>query len=399
MFDVFEGIDYSKLMPLKDAVKWWPEDGLILRLGYWRQQGTNNIVHGVRFLDRNGQLGTTRWQAGSSPGGNPASREVDPQPDVDRLWNLYQFDWFIILTIMMGVAALTAASVAWAKRLIFQPFTLPPMISGSVERGIIFSLLPQVLFGLFHHTFLSSDVYRRTMTPIHNMASPLPSEDLYRMLLSLATTRSSPGVILAALSNSVYLVVARIFDFNQVGDNEYTVHAHPNSFYASFAIMVVYCLSNWILRPHGLVRTCRPVHSLVDFASLVYRSDILLCPEFWLQDPSDTKEHMKAQVTMANRLYRFGVYKGMDRQEHIGIGVYDAPPARPSDKDDILCLGRSVGLARAAFTSGVYNDASLGIAENFMQNIPPKRPSLDRVCTNPHRSWRRRAKRMACLGS
>ncbi|KAM5345765.1 hypothetical protein ACJ41O_011626 [Fusarium nematophilum] len=362
MFDVFEGIDYSKLMPLKDAVKWWPEDGLILRLGYWRQQGTNNIVHGVRFLDRNGQLGTTRWQAGSSPGGNPASREVDPQPDVDRLWNLYQFDWFIILTIMMGVAALTAASVAWAKRLIFQPFTLPPMISGSVERGIIFSLLPQVLFGLFHHT-------------------------------------SSPGVILAALSNSVYLVVARIFDFNQVGDNEYTVHAHPNSFYASFAIMVVYCLSNWILRPHGLVRTCRPVHSLVDFASLVYRSDILLCPEFWLQDPSDTKEHMKAQVTMANRLYRFGVYKGMDRQEHIGIGVYDAPPARPSDKDDILCLGRSVGLARAAFTSGVYNDASLGIAENFMQNIPPKRPSLDRVCTNPHRSWRRRAKRMACLGS
>jgi hypothetical protein len=207
------------------------------------------------------------------------------------------------------------------------------------------------------------------------------------------------GVVLATLSNSVYLVVARIFDFSEAENGNYNVHIHANSFYASFGIMVVYCLSNWVLRPRGPVRTCRPVYGLVDFASLVYRSDILLCPEFWLQDSADTEEHMKAQVTLANRLYQYGIYHGIDGQEHVGIGVESAPPTRLLDDDNILCLERSVNLARAAIASGIYSDASLASAGSFIANEPQRRSSLRRVRTNQYWSWRRRAKKIASLGS
>lgn len=207
------------------------------------------------------------------------------------------------------------------------------------------------------------------------------------------------GAILATLSNSVFLVVARIFDFSNVEDGNYNVHIHANSFYASFAILVIYCLSNWVLRPRGPVRTCRPVYGFVDFASLIYRSNILLCPEFWLQDSADTEEHMKAQVTLGNRLYQYGIYHGLDGREHVGIGVEYAPPIRLLDNDNILYLERSVDLARAALASGIYSDDSLVSAESFIISEPQQRSTLRRVRTNQYWSWRRKAKKIASLGS
>ncbi|RSL91733.1 hypothetical protein CEP52_014143 [Fusarium oligoseptatum] len=269
------------------------------------------------------------------------------------------------------------------------------------------------------------------MIPIQNMASPLPDEDSERIFgsthesLKGAIARNSMlldylspnavsciaqaiefghyqiilGVVLATFSNSAYLVVARIFDFSETENQHYNVHINVNTFYASFGIMIIYCLSNWVLRTRGPIRTCRPVYGLVDFASLIYQSDILLCPEFWLQHSADTEDHMKAQVTLANRLYQYGIYHGLDAQEHVGIGVEYAPPTRLLDDDSTLCLERSESLARAALATGIYDDASLANAEGFITNEPQRRSSPKRVRTNQYWSWRRRAKRMAGLGS
>ncbi|KAI7763997.1 hypothetical protein LZL87_006379 [Fusarium oxysporum] len=217
------------------------------------------------------------------------------------------------------------------------------------------------------------------MIPIQNMASPLSEEDHHRIFgpghetLKGATAANSMlldyltpnvigciaqaielghpkiilGAVLATLSNFVYIVVARIFDFSEAENGNYNVHIHAKSFYASF----------------GIMRTCRPVYGLVDFASLVNRSDILLCPEFWLQDSAYTEEHMNAQVTLANRLYQYGIYHGRDGRRHIGIGVEYAPPARESG--DLVRY--------------IYSDASLVSAENFITNEPQRRSSLRRV--------------------
>ncbi|KAI8713657.1 hypothetical protein NCS52_01310600 [Fusarium sp. LHS14.1] len=161
--------------------------------------------------------------------------------------NMYLFDWYIIFATTMGLVLSAVAAYAWAKGLIFRPFRLTSMLSGTLQRAIVFSLLPALAYGLFHQTFLSSDVYMRTMMPIQNMASPLSDEDRHRIfgpeheILKGATAANSMlldylspsvlgciaqaidlghykiilGVVLATLSNSVYLVVARIFDFSE----------------------------------------------------------------------------------------------------------------------------------------------------------------------------------------
>ncbi|KAI8713656.1 hypothetical protein NCS52_01310500 [Fusarium sp. LHS14.1] len=74
---------------------------------------------------------------------------------------------------------------------------------------------------------------------------------------------------------------------------------------------------------------------------------------------------MKAQVTLANRLYQYGIYHGIDGHEHVDIGVEYGPPTRLLDDDNVLCPERSVNLARAAIASGIYSEASLcvGVSE------------------------------------
>ncbi|KAF5262862.1 hypothetical protein FOXYS1_6400 [Fusarium oxysporum] len=394
---------YLMSSPMARHVRTWPSDGLVLRLGYWKQEETNNITHGTRFLPRNGLFGAeqpTRREAHHS-----SDLEEDSYgTDIDRIWNMYLVNWYIIFTTTMGLVLLVVAAYAWAMGLIFQPFRLTSMLLGTLQRAIAFSLLPALAYGLFHQTFLAADVYTRTMIPIQNMASPLSEEDHHRifgpghetlkgataansMLLDYLTSNvigciaqaielGHPkvilGAVLATLSNSVYLVITRIFDFSEAENGNYGVHIHAKSFYASSGITGIYCLSNWVLTPHGSIRTCRPVYGLVDFASLVYQSDTLLCPEFWLQDSADTEEHMNAQVTLANRLYQYGIYHGIDGRRHVGIGVEYAPPAWLLDDENILCLGRSVNLARAAISSGIYSDASLVSAEKFITNEPQR---------------------------
>jgi hypothetical protein len=46
----FADIDTSRWLSLNRTIREWPGQGLYLRLGYWKQQGTDLIIHGVRFL-------------------------------------------------------------------------------------------------------------------------------------------------------------------------------------------------------------------------------------------------------------------------------------------------------------------------------------------------------------
>lgn len=224
-------------------------------------------------------------------------------------------------------------------------------------RGIIFVLLPSLLFGPFHITFRGADIYHRTMMPIHNMATPLSETDWHRLgfgeekvkgaaaVDSVLLDYLSPdfitcivtafgagdyrvilGKILGSLCTSSYIVVARIFMFGETAaEGFYTVSIQPQNFYASFAIMVVYCVSILILRPHGAVRTCSRLFTLMNLVLLTHQSHVLQCPEFWVQGMSVTEEHLRAQVAIADRVYRFGVYTGVDEGEHLGISIHDVP--------------------------------------------------------------------------
>ncbi|KAF5022882.1 hypothetical protein F66182_5074 [Fusarium sp. NRRL 66182] len=423
IFDSFDDINLSHLLPLRRAVMAWPKRGQILRLGYWKREGTDIITHGVRFLPRHGQGQPQAEQAHQLGGEN---WEDNLRPDVDRVWNVYLVDWYLVFTTALGMAALIAASIAWARGQIFHPFST--VFTGSslflLFRFVIYSLLPTLLFSLFSITFVNADLYNRTMMPIQKMASPLPADDCERIFGStqhaingaaaadsMLLDYLSPsvlsciaqafergdykiilGVALATLHNLAYVFVAQIFYFDETGDSRSSVEVHDTNLYMSFAILIIYCLSNWLLRPRGPVRTCRPPWTLADFASLVYRSHIMSCPEFWLQNACGREEHLHAQVVLADRIYRFGIYKGTDELEHVGISFTGVPQAWVSGHHDVACLASSAGMARMALQFGLYDRQSQEIAHDFVENGPPTWPSLLRVRTNQYRSWRQAVK-------
>lgn len=171
---------YLMSSPMACHVRTWPSDGLVLRLGYWKQEETNNITHGTRFLPRNGLFGAE--QPTQREARHSSDLEEDSYgTDIDRIWNMYLVNWYIIFTTTMGIVLLVVAAYAWAMGLILQPFRLTSMLLGTLQRAIAFSLLPALAYGLFHQTSLAADVYTRTMIPIQNMASPLSEEDHHRI--------------------------------------------------------------------------------------------------------------------------------------------------------------------------------------------------------------------------
>lgn len=362
-------------------------------------------------------------------------QQRNPRPDINRIWNYTLSDWYLLAITIMGTTALAAASIAWIRGDIYRPFYFPlrhiahassktNFIQISI-RGLVFSLLPAMLFGIFNSSIITADIYHRSMAPVRNMVKTLPDNDRKRLcpreaeikgatahnsmlldyispdLVSCITTATSAGhyqvvlgTILATLSNSVYIVLGRLFVFGERDDSGYTVRVQLRNFYAAFSIMILYCISIWILRPRGAVRTCRRIFTLMDFGMLIHQSHILKCPEFWLQNISDTEEHLKSQVLLANRIYRFGVYAGMDKHDYVGISICDVPTAWMLDSDDITCLEYSTQLAKDALTFGIYDSTSLIFTQDFLIGGPRTWSKHKRVSSNDYRSWSRRARRL-----
>lgn len=427
---------------LRMAIRRWGRLGKALRLGYWRDEETGAIIHGVRFL-------TVREIPGAQPPPDEASPPQQTRHTENRFWNLYLDDTYLAIVTAIGVLALAATIVAWVKLIAGKPLnyveqvsqTSKSVLAGAINsgspvvlvRGIIFNLFPSLVYGLFNNTFLSSDLYRRTMVPVEHMAAALPEADHKRCLrgsnlddadkMTGATAQDSMlldyfspdlitcvcaalgakewrlayGAVLAALCNSVYVVVGRIFVFDDSDPARFTVYIQAANFFAALAIMALYLVSVWVLRPHGVLRTCRRIYTLVDFACLVHQSPLRECPEFWVQGLGDTEDHMKAQVVLADRVYRFGIYEGVDGGEHLGVSIHGVPEtwARNPGEGSIPALQRSVGVARHALQRGVDDEAV-----ELSQTLLNRDTRLgDKVRPNEYRSWRRRVMRTQKWGS
>lgn len=450
ILDKFADIPTEQWAPLFNTVKDWPGKGLVLRLGYWKEHGTNIIVHGVRFLPKTEDVGDETQSSiltdhDDSPNQNPAGaiqREDASKPDVNRFWNANLQDGYLIFVSIIGAGVIIVATVAWAKGFINRPldvsFLQPPPLSDSNRqffsdiamnfvRGILFALLPTLAFGIFHNNFLAVDIYRRNMAPVYNMAGPLPEDDQKRLIPGPpqegATARNSMlldfitpdfitcivlagdageyrlvlGLVLATFCNLVYIIVGSLFSFEltsvpgpEDGKGQrysYTATIHQRQFIACYVILIVYCLSVWLLRPRGVARTCRRLLTLLDFVSLIHKSHILQCPEFWVQNhSSDTEEHLKSQVTLANRIYRFGAYVGTDDHQYVGISVQKVPKTwveSPDHYSTRKSLLYSAELAKNVLRGGLYG-ASVSSAEGLLASRHQAETVDHRVYSNTY---------------
>ncbi|KAK4221355.1 hypothetical protein QBC38DRAFT_461587 [Podospora fimiseda] len=125
-----------------------------------------------------------------------------------------------------------------------RPGSISDDAAATLFRGIIFSILPSLIFGLFHNNFIAVDIYWRNMAPIYNMASPLPEKDQQRlsvaqkgttahcsMLLDFISTNLLScivlagdtgeywlilGLPLATFCNLAYIIIANLFSFEYI---------------------------------------------------------------------------------------------------------------------------------------------------------------------------------------
>ncbi|KAH9242423.1 hypothetical protein K456DRAFT_1716148 [Colletotrichum gloeosporioides 23] len=206
-------------------------------------------------------------------------------------------------------------------------------------------------------------------------------------------------LLLASVCDSVSIVVSRIFVFvetpSPTGGVYYVLTIQEPNFFAAFGIMIFYIISLWVLRPCGVVRTCRVPFTLMDLELLVHQSHVLQCPEFWLQSPSDTEDHLRAQVTLANRIYSYGVYKGHDENEYVGIAPHSIPCAWQHAAANVGAgavlpsLYYSIELARDVLRYGIYDKNMLKYAREHLKSGPQAAAECIRVRSNKYRSWRK----------
>jgi len=291
-------------------------------------------------------------------------------------------DWWIISVFIVGLAAWITATVTMIRGDIYKTVSYNPVLVrdatklwGQFERSLVFSVLPTLLFAPFNATFTYSDHYHRTMRPVENMIreEPATAEEsvlmdyrsslIFWVIGDAARRRYYRLVLLAVLALlcwSSQVVVGRIFTLQVTEDEDYLMVLSPRNFYAAYGILTLYLPLIWVARPRGVTRTCRPLYTLHDLLMMCHQSYILRCPEFWAQEERDTFEHLRAQVTLADRRYRFGVYTGFDGKEHLGISITDTPQTwfqRPnaSDEEVVDSLEDALALARYPLSFGLYD--------------------------------------------
>ncbi|KAI8302846.1 hypothetical protein K4K61_007602 [Colletotrichum sp. SAR11_59] len=227
------------------------------------------------------------------------------------------------------------------------------------------------------------------MTPIANMASPLEEVERARFHPEEANIKGAMAKD-SMLLDYISLDIISCLRPPPAGGVYYVVTIQERNFFAAFGIMIFYIISLWILRPHGVVRTCRRHFTLMDLASLVHQSHILQCPEFWLQSPSDTEDHLRAQVTLANRVYTYGIYKRYHQNEHVGIAPHSIPHAWDvSEGATLPNLHYSIELARDMLRYGLDGNDALKYAQDLLETGPRTEDGCVRVRSNEYRSWRK----------
>lgn len=193
----------------------------------------------------------------------------------------------------------------------------------------------------------------------------------------------------------MYTFLGQLFyllDYDIGPDGYYRMAVSPRIFHAFYAILVVYCFSVWLLRPRALAHPSRPVFTLLDLVLLARHSHIMQCPEFSVP-PGQGGQHLRAQVLLADRVYRFGRLKGMDGQDHVSISPAEVPDTWVRAAADALTprADAAVEVASRALKDGFYGDRDPAAGlQDFSARATPEATKV--VDDEEYFSLRRKAK-------
>ena len=333
------------------------------RLGYWRDSEKPGLIYGI------GKEGTAPEQPPNKDSQGP-SRDSNPPADVDVekqclnakgsfektihspfiryrwapwfLRDTFVVAWFVIVSVLT-IAFIVVSFVNRPLDRGFRPL-LPtlPSNGGFSSSNFLYSFIPSFIGTFFFLAWQPIDVYFRSIQGFAELSAPEGAVAEHSLLLSYSSCLPFETTIRALLARhykvayisligmacAVLPVLAGgIFLAHDYGD-EIRISTYLPAYYTLMAFVIICALSYSMIWPRRKRYLPHPLATYADVISFLYQSPLLL--DEVLREPK-SKEDLVTRVSAASPgedespKYAFGLYRGRDGREHLGIDRLTRP--------------------------------------------------------------------------
>lgn len=341
-----------------------------LRLGYWTTTKAQDIFYGIG--EENAPLRTYSLQRERLKEKAPADIkqegiDVERQhgattdsfernihsPFVRYRWT----PWFlrdssvvawIVVALVLLIAWIVVSFVKQAVRLGFLPL-LPSAANsqGFSSSNFLFSFIPSLIGTFLFLAWQPVDTYFRAVQPFANLTSPRGTSAEHSLLLAYPSCLPIEVTFLALmdrhfkvawislislLSAAIPVISGGVFiaEFF-VADQQVRIAAYMPAYYTLIAFVVLYALSFLIVWPRRIRYLPHNIRTLAELLSFFYQSPLLNDRVF--REPRSKADLVTRLVTTppgesgnaGGPKYAFGVYRGRDGKDHLGIDRLQRP--------------------------------------------------------------------------
>lgn len=348
-----------------------------LRLGYWRLMDKEDIFYGIGE-----EYATGDMPAPASPRRNekrPMGR-TGPIEDLEQqsilrhesfertlyspfsrfrwtVWFLrdYAIIAWIVILLALFIAFVVVSFVHEAIPHGFLPL-LPTLAAadGFSASNFLFSFIPSLIGNFLFLAWQPIDVYHRALQPFASMSTPEGALAERSLLLSypaclpfevsfLALVGKHYQVAYISLVSVLFLALPILSGGVFVAlwytaENQVRIATDLTAFYVLIAFCGLYTLSYLVIWPRRRRYLPHNISTLADLISFLHQSPLLY--DQVLREPRTKRDLVtRLVVTPPNErtqpLYGFGVYKGLDWKDHLGIDRL----MRPGRADMLITTG------------------------------------------------------------
>ncbi|KAL8692806.1 MAG: hypothetical protein Q9224_003885 [Gallowayella concinna] len=252
---------------------------------------------------------------------------------------------WIVIAIVLMLAFVIISFVNNATRKGFMPkLTTSKTSQGFSPADFLYSLVPCLIGMIIFLVWQPIDMYFRALQPFANLSSPRGSAADGSLLLDYTACLPVEVSIKAALaghykvawisfisllSATLPILGGGVFTAQYfIPRQEVRVAADMSGFYALVVFVVICSLSFLMIWPRQKRRLPHDIRTLGQILSFVYESRLLHDAVFWQpRSKTDLVTRLVGTLTgdKGSSRYAFGVYRGRDGCEHLGIDRLHRP--------------------------------------------------------------------------
>lgn len=259
---------------------------------------------------------------------------------------------WIVTAIVLLIAFIVVSFVNSAVRTGFVPL-LPtrPDYRGFSSSNFLYSFIPSLLGMFLFLAWQPIDTYFRAIQPFSSLSAPRGATAETSLLVAYPSCLPLEVTFLALMARhykvawisfislvslSLPVLAGGVFEAQYfVRTQDIRVSAYMPAYYALIALAILYALSFLVIWPTRKRYLPHKIHTLADLLSFLYQSPLLRDSVFreptskadlvtrLLVTPPD--EPKSGRSPRGGPRYAFGIYKGRDNKEHLGIDRLQRP--------------------------------------------------------------------------